>query len=334
MTNAFETYQPRDDAKSCFYIQLLKTEEVHQRLCDHFQDLKTKLGTGNLEMNRDKFTPDGDKPSTVEDQQNSDSNGNLQEKFAYLEANLSVYSGVRKMIKMRDIVVENKYQQAANGSMEKRQAAEIYEKMAQVLHLFEKHFLSVLGAPDCWFKVQAAKMVAWHEENPCAAVGIIVGCAALGTAVRHIYHLCAGMCVCECTAGTLAFTALGGLCVGVGVVALLGLSLKAYRSYHPSSEQSSEELRAINEAVARLEAMPEQEIRQELDGLFEKLGACPFLADVPGPEDRKCVICLKDQENVRNPVKAPSCQGRHYMCASCCIDYFYKYGFKCPVCRV
>mmetsp|Transcript_62888 Transcript_62888/g.159194 ORF Transcript_62888/g.159194 Transcript_62888/m.159194 type:complete len:222 (-) Transcript_62888:184-849(-) len=221
--------------------------------------------------------------------------------------------------------------------MDKQRLAQTYDKMTHILKAFEDRFNKLLDAPDGWFSVQAVRIKAWCENNPEAFFGMMGVAAAEGgaTFALLIYYLCHG---CSCFSGGIGFgvgIAFGaGLGLAVSYIAylLMDLSVKVY-NYHYASEEASEEVKAINAMVRQMESMPDKDLMQALDDLLE-LTNHTWPAELPDPDDRKCVICLGTESEVETPVRAPRCGGKHFMCKACWVHTLSVHGDKCPVCRM
>mmetsp|Transcript_8571 Transcript_8571/g.25956 ORF Transcript_8571/g.25956 Transcript_8571/m.25956 type:complete len:325 (-) Transcript_8571:264-1238(-) len=324
MSVAFESYEPQEDSKSRFVAQLQVSDRVAKRLKNQINDLEE-----TLRADSESFPKDSD----------------IFHKCEHLRAFSSIYIAVKRMLRLRDVAMDPKYEQAPDESAEKRHLAENYDRMTEILRLFKDRFDKLLEAPDSWFSVQAIRLKTWLEDNPKAAAAIAVGCSAVSGAGLGIYASTQGHCLiyylctggaCSCSSwGVGASVAIGsglGLVLGAGIVLLVGLSLRYYNYYY-TSDRSKEEVKAINAMVSKMESMSHEEVRKALDELFETCQlALP--ADILDSDDRKCLICLSEQGEVRTPVKAPRCRGRHFMCKACWIQTLSVHGDKCPVCRV
>jgi len=324
MSVAFESYEPQEDSKYIFTSQLQASDRVYRRLKDQINDLEEKLREDS-----ESFPKDSD----------------ISHKCEQLRACASIYMAVKMMLRVRDLAMDPKYEHAPDESAEKRHLAENYDRMTKILRLFEDRFDKLLKAPDSWFSVQASRLKTWLEDNPVAAAAITVGFGAVGGAGAGLYASIQGHCLiyylctggaCSCSSwGVGASIAIGsglGLVVGAGFVLLVGLSLRHYNYYY-TSDRSEEAVKEINAMVSKMESMSHEEVRKALAELLETCHLA-LSVDIFDADDRKCLICLSEQGEVRTPVKAPRCRGRHFMCKACWIQNLSVHGDKCLVCRV
>mmetsp|Transcript_62890 Transcript_62890/g.159199 ORF Transcript_62890/g.159199 Transcript_62890/m.159199 type:complete len:228 (-) Transcript_62890:184-867(-) len=227
--------------------------------------------------------------------------------------------------------------------MDKQRLAQTYDKMTHILKAFEDRFNKMLGASDSWFSVQVVRAKAWLANNPEIVAGIVGGTALVGGAafalsqvpvgghclIYYIIHGCSysfGAC-----ASAAIFTGIG-FAVGACALLVVGLSVKVY-DYTYASEDASKEVKDVNAMVRQMESMPDKDLMQALDDLLE-LTNHTWPAELPDPDDRKCVICLGTESEVETPVRAPRCGGKHFMCKACWVHTLSVHGDKCPVCRM
>ena len=141
---------------------------------------------------------------------------------------------------------------------------------------------------------------------------------------------------CKCAAWTVA----GHVLFGAGIGALVGAGLgliglvifAGYECCYRKKDMKSDTQR-VAEMVDVLMTIPDSQYIKHLDDL---IADCHVVADqLPAYEDRTCLYCHEEGDNVIEPVRSRGCRGHHYMCKACWKEYLRTprgRSAKCSVC--
>lgn len=267
-------------------------------------------------------------------------------KLECLKAKYSVYTAVKKLLRARDVAMDQRFDEAEDESDEKQQLTNAYERMTRVMAALEASMLKLLGVPDSWFGAQFTRLKTWAASNPKTVKGIVAVFAGLPAACGPLYNHLLGHCAIwwiwhwithlsySWSLGvTSAVCSGGGIILAAGVIALLTYFMSHYVTYYHPSEYSSQEVERARKLIRQMETTPDPEMIEALDALLESCSQ-KWPAETLDIEDRKCVICLKEDEDVQSPVQAPGCRGKHFMCKACWLEKLTRRGDACPVCNV
>mmetsp|Transcript_90774 Transcript_90774/g.111113 ORF Transcript_90774/g.111113 Transcript_90774/m.111113 type:complete len:312 (+) Transcript_90774:68-1003(+) len=262
-----------------------------------------------------------------------------QEKLQYLQGVISNHKTLRWALRLKDVEIEEKYDDlehfpVVDGPDELEKLKAIYTKMTQLLVVCENTAYKLLGAPSWWYTWKVAEWSNWVSANPKTAASLVVGTTAFTAGV--FYFLSWAGCACHpflAVAQHALFGAVVGAAIGGGIVVFLALFYQGYRYMVPFEAESSTQ--KVAKMVEALKQIPDAEYLNQLDEMIAKCTSVQ--AQFPAREDRKCVVCLNEGEEVVEPVKAPRCKGHHYMCMKCWKDYITKPCGRegnCCVCNV
>ena len=320
MANYGTEYQPTNTPKDDFHQQLLDCNKVFSQLMKTVQGLERRL------------TPEG-----VAEEMSKD----LKAKFETLKGVSSMYQAIRKLLEAKNMAIQTPYDESEDGSDKKRELNQVYVTMKEVLAVMEVRLRRLLGLPDTWFSLRFSHISSWTDENPkTAAVLVVAGSALLG-GFAGFFHAKNGYCLfyslftgstCACAEWGLAASAACGAMTGAITVAVVLLALHTFgQALHYRSAAESTDLEKVLELVERVKQMPDAEFTNQLCAICFDANA---YGDFPDDhQDRMCVICLEREADVKDPVRAPRCGGKHFMCKTCFFKVLQRHGDKCPVCR-
>lgn len=303
-----------------------KADFQHQLPAFDAANIALKKEVGRLEANLKQKAEDEDFPA-------------LQEKLQFLNGVLSNHKTLRWALKLKDVQIEVRYDDlehfpVVDGASELEKLKETYTKMTQLLAVCEQTAYKLLGAPSWWYTWKVAEWQNWVQENPKMAASVVVSTTAFTAGV--FYFLSWSGCACHpllAVAQHAAFGAVLGAGVGIGIVALLAVLYQGYRYMVPYESESSTQ--KLAKMVETLKQIPDSEYIKQLDDMIVKCTSVQ--AQFPSVEDRKCVVCFAEGDDVVEPVKAPRCKGHHYMCMKCWKNYITRpcgREGKCCVCNV
>ena len=206
--------------------------------------------------------------------------------------------------------------------------------------LYEVRIYNIISAPSSWFMIACSDASNWLYENPIKAMCLAAGCGALGGGSFAAYYAANGYCViwwlftgCACGGwGMLSSTVMGTVIGGGGgalLVAMVGVSIKVYNESY-ATEKAPADLKKINDMVDNLNKLPDADFARQLEEIMA--GTDALCSIVPATEDRVCVVCLEEGQDVISPVRATRCKGPHFLCKTCWARCVTEWSDKCPVC--
>lgn len=271
-----------------------------------------------------------------------------QNKLNYLKVQMDFYEGIINTITSENAVLMS---QRAVGSGDTHVHNRIYNQMTELLFGMEHGFNRVLSQDIDSFTMMYRRLTALFDSNPMEVTGVsgAVFGAAFGAfnglegycLLKHFavrLGVIAGGCTCEAT--PVLYSMAGGAAIGV-VVGLLAFGLfKIYRRYHPipaefaeaKERQHREQMERMIAGMRQMTASEALEKFRQLKMLINASFCRPVPVPVPGEE---CMICLEELTDLGRAVRAPNCQGPHFMHPRCWDQARETHGdARCPQCRV
>ena len=259
----------------------------------------------------------------------------LGHKIQHINGVLACYKDVRKALCLKEMAIRDNYEDLTPGP-KKTELDKILIDMAQLLADSEVHLYRILGVEDGWFSRQTYELKLWARENPKTAGGIVVGCAAFlggvlgllnheGIKVFFLLHIVSAPL-------SLPTTIITGGVIGAGL-AVLGLCSYRNWGYTSAEAEAQSHLQQVRQMVEEIQKVPNQVFLSKLSEISTQCNLA--LGTIPKSEDRLCNICLSEGKDVEAPVKAPHCQGNHWMCKAHWEQWMDQAGnTRCTICRV
>ncbi|CAE7734251.1 unnamed protein product [Symbiodinium sp. CCMP2456] len=244
-----------------------------------------------------------------------------------------MYDDVQYVLKLKDMGIERAYGRLSCA--EKDRAEQVYTKMIELLKQMEGQIYKILRTENPWFNAQVRKTRRWLQEQPGEAACVFIFSSAfvsgcLGVLCEFGVHpfYWAGLVKAPLSvAAMFGVGAVGGACLGALFVTALHYCLST-DCWVFLTDTSKSHVADINRMVQATYQVEDDKFLESLDEILKSMAG--FSGAVPDVPDRLCQICLEEGHNVVAPVKAPRCQGSHFMCKQHWKRYVENFDDRCP----